>query len=207
VDRDDTLFFLPLSLQKGVRIVRKDKLWWLVLIQGIVAIGLGLYIVSQPEQASANIGLLAAAYIFVSGITQTVTASTQTSKRTQSGLIRGIAGLVIGGGLLAAAWLGWVDLVTGYTLLAIGLVIYGGLGLWHQFFDRGESPFTWGPVILNALLALWGILVFVSRMMSFDLAMISAGILMVIGVLAGVWAFLSRPSGDEEDEAEIASDV
>ncbi len=181
--------------------MKKDKLWWLVLIQGIIAIGLGLYIVTQPDQASANIGVLAAAYIFISGITQTIAASTQSSKRTKTGLIRGIAGLVIGGGLLAAAWFNWVNLATGYTLLATGLVIYGGLGLWHQFFDRGEAPFTWGPVILNGLLALWGILIFVSRMMQLDLAMVSAGILVAIGALACVWAFLSRPSGDDDNES------
>jgi uncharacterized membrane protein HdeD (DUF308 family) len=187
--------------------MNKDKLWWLVLVQGIIAIGLGLYIVAQRDQATTYIGLLAAAYIFISGITQTIGASTQGSKRSKTGLIRGIAGLVIGGGLLAAAWFGWVNLINGYTLLAIGLLIYGGLGLWYSFFDRGDIPFSWGPILLNGLLVLWGILVFVSRMQGFDLAMVSAGILVLVGALACVWAFLVRPSGDEDDAAAESGDA
>ena len=187
--------------------MKKDKLWWLVLVQGIIAIGLGLYIVAQRDQATTYIGLLAAAYIFISGITQAIGATTQGSKRSKTGLIRGITGLVIGGGLLALAWFGWVDLITGYTLLAIGLLIYGGLGLWHAFFDRGEIPFSWGPIMLNGLLVLWGFLVFLARIQNFDLAMISAGILVVIGALACVWGFLIRPSGDEDDTAAEPGDA
>jgi len=178
--------------------MKKEKLWWLVLVQGIVAIGLGVYIMAQREQAIVYIGMLAAAYIFVSGITQAIGSTVQKNKKSTSGLIRGIAGVVIGGGLLAAGWFGWVDVKTGYSLLAVGLLLYGGLGLWHSFFDRGDIPFSWGPIFLNALLMLWGFLVFFSRMQGFDLAFISAVILMVLGIIAIVWSFLIRPTSEEK---------
>ncbi len=182
--------------------MKKEKSWWLVLVQGIIAIGLGVYILVQSEQAIVYIGMLGAAYIFISGITQTVGTVVQKNEKSKSGLIRGIAGMVIGGGLLAAGWFGWIDVRTGYTLLAIGLLIYGGLGLWRNFFDRGDNPFSWGPIFLNALLMLWGFLVFFSRMQGFDLAFISAVILIVFGAVAIVWSFLIRPnSGQEASES------
>lgn len=177
--------------------MKKDNLWWLVLAQGVIAVVLGIYILAQPDQAIVYIGMVAAAYIFISGITQAIGATVQKNKKSKSGLIRGITGIVIGGGLLAAAWFGWVDVRTGYSMLAAGLLIYGGLGLWHSFFDRGETPFSWGTIFFNVLLMLWGFLVYFSRMQGFNLTFISGVILMVMGVVAIVWSFLIRPHGDE----------
>ena len=50
----------------------KDNPWWLILIQGIVGVALALYIFSAREQAVLIIGLIAAAYVFVIGLVQTI---------------------------------------------------------------------------------------------------------------------------------------
>ncbi|HSN76738.1 MAG TPA: DUF308 domain-containing protein, partial [Anaerolineae bacterium] len=46
--------------------------WWLSLIQGLVALGAGLYLLIDPTSASLLIGLLAAIYLLVTGLIYTV---------------------------------------------------------------------------------------------------------------------------------------
>ena len=107
-------------------------------------------------------------------------------------MYRGIAGLIIGALLFGMYFLNLGTVQGGYTLLAIGLIVFGGLGLWVNFFDRGGKDFEWGPIIINSALVLWGVLIFFTRSQAIDLANVSAWILLIAGGAGIAWSFVMR---------------
>jgi len=181
----------------------KNSPWWLGLIQGLVALGLGLFLVLDRGSASLIIGLLAAIYLLVAGIIHTIRGlGLRSADKGSVVLIRGIVGLVIGAILLAFALFNVGTLQSGYTILAIGLIIFGALGLFTSFFQRGNKGFAWGPVLVNLALLVLGILVFFSRSQGFDLALVSGWILILVGAVILLWTILGR-----KDASEAAGDV
>ena len=168
----------------------KDNPWWLMLIQGIVGVALALYIFFARDQAVLIIGLIAAAYVFVMGLVQTIAGYGTGGSKTL--MYRGIAGMIIGALLFGMYFLNLGTVQSGYTLLAIGLIVFGALGLWANFFDRGQKDFEWGPIIINGALLLWGVLIFFTRSREIDLANASAWILLIAGGAGIAWSFVMR---------------
>ena len=182
----------------------KNSPWWLALIQGLVALGLGLFMLLDPTAASAVIGLLAAIYLLVAGVIHTIRglARRRVVKRMNLMLIRGIVGLVVGGIILVIALFNVGTLAFGFTILAIGLIIFGAIGLFSSFFQREGKPLAWGPVLVNLALLVWGILVFLGRSQNLNLPVISGWILVIIGVVILAWTLLGR--NEEPTEADAA---
>ena len=182
----------------------KNSPWWLALIQGLVALGLGLFMLLDPTAASAVIGLLAAIYLLVAGIVHTIRglARRRVVKRMNLMLIRGILGLIVGGIILVFALFNIGTLANGFTILAIGLIIFGAIGLFSSFFQREGKPLAWGPLLVNLALLVWGVLVFFGRSQNLNLAVISGWILLIIGVVILVWTLLGRK--DEPAESDVA---
>ena len=177
----------------------KNSPWWLGLVQGLVALGVGVYMLVDPTGASALIGVLAAIYLLVAGIIHTVRGlAARSAGRGNLLLIRGIVGLAVGLILVAAALFNLVSLSTGFTILAIGLIIFGALGIFTGFFKRGDKPFAWGPVIANAALLVWGLLIIFARP-SINLATVSGWILVILGVVILAWTFLGRGAAAVDD--------
>jgi uncharacterized membrane protein HdeD (DUF308 family) len=173
------------------------------LVQGLVALGLGLFFLIDPTGASAVLGVLAAVYLLVAGAIHTLRGLT--ARRENRGsllLIRGLVGLAIGVVLVGAFLLGVVSLPTGYTILAIGLIIFGALGLFTSLFNREGKPFAWGPVIVNAALLIWGLLVIFARS-SVNLPVVSGWILLIVGVAILAWTLLWRQEGTVPEEGDV----
>lgn len=175
--------------------------WWFGLVQGLVALGLGLYLVISRDSAAFIIGLVAAIYLLVGGVIHTLRGlGLRSAGKGTIPLIRGLVGLILGVVLLAMALFNIGSLASGYTILAIALIIFGALGIYTSFFARGDKEFQWGPVLVNLALLVWGVLVFVSRSMEFDLAIVSGWILIAIGVVILIWTFVvhsRKPEGPE----------
>ena len=172
----------------------KNSPWWLALIQGLVALGLGLFMLLDPTAASAVIGLLAAIYLLVAGIVHTIRglARRRVVKRMNVMLIRGIVGLVVGGIILALVVFNIGTLAFGYTVLAIGLIIFGAIGLFSSFFQREGKPFAWGPCWSTSR-SWFGASWFSSAAARIvNLAVISGWILVIIGVVILAWTLLGR---------------
>ncbi|MEI2690646.1 MAG: DUF308 domain-containing protein [Anaerolineae bacterium] len=138
----------------------KNSPWWLALIQGLVAVGAGLFLLVDPTAATFLVGLLAAIYLLVTGLIYTVRGIiVRRPGKSSLLLIRGIVGLVFGAVLLAMALFNIGDVGLGYTILAIGLVVFGGMGLFSSLFHREGKPFAWGPVIVSGALLAWGLII------------------------------------------------
>ncbi len=185
----------------------KNQSWWLILIEGIVALALGFYMLAAPTQAWFYLGALAAVFLLVSGLVDFFgNMFRRLVLRSRARRFRGLVGILFGGVLLLMAWLkpGWIDLPTAYIILAIGLIAYGGLGIWVSLFARRGRPMRWVNVLINGLLVLWGLAVFVDRGSEISMKNVTVLVLLIVGALLVVWAFLTR-SGKGEDDAEAAA--
>jgi uncharacterized membrane protein HdeD (DUF308 family) len=170
----------------------KNSPWWLALIQGLVALGAGLYLLIDSTSASLLIGLLAAIYLLVTGLLYTVRGViVRRPGKSSLLLLRGIIGLVVGGILLIMAIFDIGNLDIGYTILAIGLILFGGMGLFQSLFKREGKPFAWGPIIVSGALLAWGLIVLFLRS-SVNLTAVSGWILVIIGVVIIAYTLLGR---------------
>jgi uncharacterized membrane protein HdeD (DUF308 family) len=168
----------------------KNSPWWLALIQGLVALGIGLFMLLDPASATRLAVLLAAVYLVIAGVVYTVRSlSARGGGRANLLLIRGLAGLLAG---LVILLFGAFELASPETLrvvLAIGLIIFGAIGLFTSLLMRGGKPLAWAPVLVNAALLVWGLLIFLSTL---SLPTVSGWILVIIGVVVIVYTFLGR---------------
>lgn len=174
----------------------KNSPWWLALIQGLVALGIGLFMLLDPGSASTLAVLLASIYLLVAGVIHTLRGLA--ARRGGGGtllLIRGLAGLVIGAVILlfGVFEIGSPEIVR--TILAIGLIVFGAIGLFTSLLKREGKPFAWGPVLVNAALLAWGLLILLS---SLNLTTVSGWILVIIGVVVIGYTILARrdPTND-----------
>lgn len=176
----------------------KNSPWWVALIQGLVAVGAGLFLLIAPKSALFLVGSLAAVYLLVSGALYIMRdRSARRSAKSKLLLIRGIVGLVFGGVLLLMGLFRIGSLSLGYTILAIGLLIFGGTGLFQSLFQRDSKAFAWGPVIVSSALLAWGLIILLLRS-SVDLAAVSGWILVLIGVVIVVYVILDRKNSASE---------
>ncbi|MFZ2362218.1 MAG: DUF308 domain-containing protein [Anaerolineae bacterium] len=176
----------------------KNSPWWLGLIQGLVALGAGLYLLVDPTGARFLIGLLAAIYLLVTGLIYTVRGIiARRPGKSSLLLIRGIVGLVVGGVLVLMALFDIGTLDLGYTILAIGLILFGGMGLFSSLFKREGKSFAWGPVIVSGALLAWGLIVLFLRS-SINLPAVSGWILVIIGVVIIAYTMLGRKEPTSE---------
>ena len=170
----------------------KNSPWLLALIQGLVALGAGLFLLFDPTAASFLVGLLAAVYLLVTGLIYTLRGIiARRPGKSSLLLIRGIVGLIFGGILLAMALFNIGSLQLGYTILAIGLVVFGAMGLFQSVFKRDGKAFAWGPIIVSGALLAWGLIILFARS-SVNIPAVSGWILVIIGVVIIVYTILGR---------------
>jgi uncharacterized membrane protein HdeD (DUF308 family) len=175
-----------------------EKSWWATLIQGIVAVILGLYLLFGGVAAGENFRLVAGLYILIISILELWRGSGSVSRW------RGIIGVIIGALILLLRIIN-LPFDLDLTIFAIGVIIVGILGLYASFFARSGRRFEWGPVIVNALLVLWGILIFYFNGRDADLRIVTGWILVIAGAAIALWGFFSR--GNEEVVEETPKEV
>lgn len=166
--------------------------WWVTLLQGIIAILLGIYLLFGGEAAAGNFALVAGLYILIVGLLELWRGRGTVSR------YRGIIGVIVGALVLLLKAVDIFPTYWDFTIFAIGAIIVGALGLYASFFARSGRDFQWGPVFINALLLLWGIMIFFTRAQDRDLQTISGLILSAIGVILLLWGFFSRDKGEPD---------
>lgn len=158
--------------------------WIWTLIRGIFALALGLFLLVSGQTAPLVIAYALAIYATVVGVIQVfMSFLNRSAAGSKTDRIRGLIGFIGGGALLLLAYFNVLTLGAAYILLAIVLIVFGGLGIFEELFDRGGKSFAVMPLLINILLVVLGVLVFVSRSgQGFDLRLWSGLILTLMGV-------------------------
>lgn len=178
---------------------RKGIAWWLVLIQGLVLTGLGLYMFFATPATLAALGWILALTLVASGALSlylSLQASGKTPAR-QWTLIHGIVGVAAGGLVILLQLLDVLSANTAATILGLGALAYGAIGAYF-YFDKSLAPLRRLSVVgtvfflvtgLLLLLQVFGLGTFVTTVQILTFAVLIAGIALIF------WAFILRNSG------------
>jgi uncharacterized membrane protein HdeD (DUF308 family) len=154
--------------------------WWVLLLQGVLGIVVGIVAIASPDLALATIALLFAAWAIVSGVSQ-LTAGWRVAEargRSWPFLISGAVSVIAG--VLAVLYPGVTIL---YLILLLGawILISGAMEVYTAWKIRDEISGEW-------ILALVGILRIVAGVVI--LAMPIIGAVLTVALFA-TWAILS----------------
>lgn len=162
--------------------------WWLLLIQGILALILGAYLLAYPLQTLMVLIVFLGAYWFVSGIFTLVGAATDSNHRGWR-ILLGILGIILG--LLILAYPYYSTFLVPYVftvMVGIFALIYGFIAVYGAFTGKG-----WGVGILGILSIIFGLLILANPIASTIAVPFVFGIFGVIfGFAAIVGSFMLR---------------
>lgn len=164
--------------------------WIWTLLRGVVALVLGLFLLFSGQTAPLIVAYALAIYATLAGAAQTFTSLlNRDAAGSKTDRIRGLIGLVGGGLLLLLAYFNVLSMPAAYTLLAILLILFGGLGVFEELFDRGGESFSIMPLLINVLLVVLGVMVFFSRSQGFNLQLWAGVIMTLIGLALGGYGY------------------
>ncbi|MEJ2752025.1 MAG: hypothetical protein P8169_05010 [Chloroflexota bacterium] len=101
--------------------------WWVSLVEGIVAILLGLYLLFGGDSAAGAFALVAGIYVLVVGILELWRGRGTVSR------YRGLIGVIVGALILVLYFVDIFNTPLDFTLFAIGTIIVGAIGLYASF--------------------------------------------------------------------------
>lgn len=162
--------------------------WWLVLLEGILAIVIGLLLLSSPGMTTAVLVQVLGIYWFIAGIFQIISIfidSTAWGWKLFAGVIGIIAGLYIINHPLLSTLLVPATII---LLLGIGGIIMGVISIIRAFQGAG-----WGTGIIGVISIILGIVLLSNQLIATISLPITVGILAVLGgIVAIIQAFRMR---------------
>ena len=130
----------------AVDVERKDILlpWWLILLDGLLIVLLGVLLVVDPQSTLILIIRFLGAYWFITGIVQIAGAFVHREHRLANIFI-GLLGLSAGAIVFLNPLMGEV-IVPGVIIIVLGAegVLMGAAALWQAFKGAGSGRFLFG---------------------------------------------------------------
>lgn len=171
-------------------IVQRRQAWWIVLLEGIAAFILGLYLIISPVKAVILIATAVGLYLLVMGVLALIDAFTHESPSRGWKAVSGIAG-IIGGILVIMKPLFGAALIPSILILylAILCLIHGLTQLISGIRGAGSEAVGVGvlSIVLSAIL-------FIAFPLVVAVLPFLLGICGIIGgILLAVMAFRIRP--------------
>ncbi|MCB0110159.1 MAG: hypothetical protein KDE53_29770 [Caldilineaceae bacterium] len=126
--------------------------WWVVLVEGLVAVGIGTFIVLQPLYVAAGMVLILIAYLLLNSILHLLRAALGRSQKEHLVYDAMDGGIGLLGGLLVALapWLPGFEALTIIVVLLFTLVFLSLLGL-LKLLRAWRSGMKWGQLTMIAL--------------------------------------------------------
>lgn len=161
--------------------------WWVVLIQGIIALGMGIFFVIQPRQSGQLTMIVVGGYLLVTSILG-IYAGLR-GERRPARMIRGGMGFIVGLLVVLQPFLHSVNVEAARTILAIGLFASGLVGLYGALV-REEGRFRWGTVIDSLLSIGIAWLLFYAAANPVSLLIWIGTLAIIFGILLVIYALL-----------------
>jgi uncharacterized membrane protein HdeD (DUF308 family) len=184
--------------------------WSLIVVEGVVALLLGLFILFQPEQANVRFIQVIGGYLVATcfiALYRLITHKVDVPGEPGRWVWVGV-GLVAGLIALLHPRMATIDTAAATTVLAVGMLLMGILGLYGVFATRAQAGIRWGAVIANALFLLFAFAVFAHNRSD---AVSSGNLVRWVGILStGAGALLifyglRRRRAAEEAAAALAA--
>lgn len=155
--------------------------WWVVLVEGIVALITGGLLLISPERTAVVLVTFLGLFWIVAGIIEIVSIFSDKSKWGLK-LVIGVLGVIAG--ILVMRHPLWSTALVATTLIVIlGLYsIIAGLSMLIRAF-RGDG---WGVGIMGVIVVLVGVLLLANTMVGIQLTVTLIGIVLVVGGIAAI---------------------
>jgi uncharacterized membrane protein HdeD (DUF308 family) len=164
--------------------------WWLVLIEGIAAVIIGVLLFLAPQATLELVLQLFALYWVVDGILRLASAFTDPVDRGLK-ITMGTAGVLAGIAVIRHPLL----LAVLMTYMVVGLLGFAGVAIGVLSLIQAFRGGGWGAAVGGVLSLLFGLLILVNPFLSgIDWAYLYAGASLIGGLLAIVMAFRIRTS-------------
>jgi hypothetical protein len=175
---------------------RKGIPWGWVLLEGILMVAIGLFLVLAQEQARVSFGLILAAALAISGAIQLLAAwrAKQAGSPSPIGWIRGGVGFGLGLLLLILILVNALSLQAGRVILGIGCLAYGGLGAYMLYLKR-QDGIRLPEILSSTLFLLIGLLLIIAAFgggLLSTITVIASVLLMLFGAFLILWALVLR---------------
>jgi uncharacterized membrane protein HdeD (DUF308 family) len=156
--------------------------WWLILLEGIAAVIIGILLIAYPAATFTFMVVLLGIYWLIAGIFKIISIfvdSAQWGLKLLIGILGIIAGIIVlQYPFVSSTTVAWVFVL----VLGIDGIIIGVLALIQAFQGGG-----WGPGILGILSILFGIVILANSVIS---ALILPYVLGIFGIVGGILAII-----------------
>jgi uncharacterized membrane protein HdeD (DUF308 family) len=164
--------------------------WWLVLIEGIAAVIIGVLLLLAPQATLELVLQLFALYWVVDGVLRLASAFTDPVDR---GLKIAMGSLGVLAGIAVIRHPLW--LAVALTFMLVALIGFAGVAIGVLSFIQASRGGGWGAAIVGVLSLLFGLIVLVHPFLSGDAwGYFYAGASLIGGLVAIVMAFRMRAS-------------
>jgi uncharacterized membrane protein HdeD (DUF308 family) len=162
--------------------------WWLLLLQGLIALIIGIFLLAYPFITLVILFIFLGAYWFVSGIFTLVSLGVDKSNIGLK-IVLGILGIILGLLFLTFPIYGAIIGTFAFVIIVgIWALIYGFIAMYSAFTGKG-----WGIGILGLLSILFGIIILANPLYSTLAVPFVFGILGIIfGFAAIIGSFMLR---------------
>lgn len=168
----------------AAQVARSEDLgvpWWLVLLEGIALLILGILLLLKPGMSTLIFIQFIGIYWLIGGIFKIISIFLDSSMwgwKLFAGILGIIAGVVV---LQHPIWSPFIIGATLVIILGIQGLIYGGIGVYQAFKGAG-----WGSAILGAISILFGIYLLANIGASTLVLPWVVGILAIVGGIAAI---------------------
>jgi uncharacterized membrane protein HdeD (DUF308 family) len=169
---------------------RRGTAWWVLLVEGVVAVGLGLAMVFQPAAAAGWVLLILAGVLTLHGLL-TLIGFLRGRRQGRLPVIRGAIGLIVGMTVILMALFNLGDRQVAAWILAIGLLLNGVLALLAPFMEASEDGQR-GNLLMGILLLVLGGLLLYNLLTAVDVLIATAWTLLLLGVALIVYSLIMR---------------
>jgi uncharacterized membrane protein HdeD (DUF308 family) len=150
------------TLQKGIP-WRRGLAWWIVGLEGVLLLAAGIYLVAAPDSAKDAVRVIIGAFILANSIgfvMAGVRVAALSNPITPYRMLAAGVGLAVGIIVVVQPWSVNISDNAARVILALGLLIYGAIGLAGVYATRATGGMRRGPIITGALNVLFAILLF-----------------------------------------------
>jgi uncharacterized membrane protein HdeD (DUF308 family) len=143
---------------------RAETPWWVIGVQGIVLVAIGLYLLLAPASAGPLIIQLIALWVLIESVLHIVAGLRDSANGADPyTMLQAGIGVTIGLLLVLRDWLvPTLDVSSARTILGLGLLAYAGVGVAGALVTKDESESWLGPVVSAVLTVVLAVLLLTS---------------------------------------------
>jgi uncharacterized membrane protein HdeD (DUF308 family) len=172
------------SALRQVRPWRAGMPWWVILLEGLIALGIGIYVLMAPN-AGNSIVLLLALYLLVVHVERAIIGfrSRIPAAILAERMLRAGIGVTVGLIIVVDALIPFINPPAPLVILSLGWLLIGAIGIWEWVSARAELGLGLGALVFPVVSALFGLLMLASRLALGPLVLQS---LAIVGIVAGI---------------------